>query len=262
MIGAIAGDIAGSRFEWHNIKTKDFSLFTPEDRPTDDSVMTLAIARALLSGGNPASAAVRWMRELGRRYPEAGYGGRFRQWLFAAEPRPYRSYGNGAAMRVSPCAYAAEDLDSALELARAVTEVTHNHPDAVKAAETLTGVIFLALHGRKKGALREYMERHYHPLGFTLDDIRADYGFDVTCQGSVPQAMEAFLESTDFEDAIRNAVSIGGDSDTIAAIAGSVAGAYYGVPEELRRAVLGYLDPYQTEILLDFEARYPAPGQA
>ena len=260
MIGAIIGDIAGSRFEWHNIKTKEFTLFTPHCRPTDDSVMTLAVAQAILdSGGDPdalSQNAVRCMQALGRRYPRAGYGGRFAKWLCAENPQPYHSYGNGSAMRVSPCGFAAKTLDEAIAMADAVTEVTHNHPEGMKGAEATAAAIFLARSGKRMAEIRAYIEEHYYPLGFTLDEIRPGYTFDVTCQGSVPQALEAFFESESFEDAIRSAVSIGGDSDTIAAITGGVAEAYYGVPQELRDMALAYLDDTQMEILIAFSEKY------
>ena len=196
------------------------------------------------------------MQALGRKYPAAGYGGRFRRWLISAEPAPYHSFGNGAAMRVSPCAWAAGSLEEARTLARAVTEVTHDHPEGLKGAEAAAVAAYLALHGKSIPEIRAKIVENYYPLDFTLDDIRPEYSFDVSCQGSVPQAIVAFLESTGFEDAIRNAISIGGDSDTIAAIAGGIAGAFYGVPAELRRQALRFLDAGQREILNRFEERF------
>ena len=260
MLGAIIGDIAGSRFEWNNIKSKEFSFFDPVCRPTDDSVMTLAVARAILACdgdfSNLSDQAILCMRELGRRYPHAGYGGHFRQWLRSPDPKPYQSFGNGSAMRVSPCAYAADTMEDAITLAKAVTEVTHNHLEGVKGAEATTAAIFMALHGSSKEKIRAAIEKDYYELNFTLDQIRPAYTFDVTCQGSVPQAIEAFLESTDFEDAIRCAISIGGDSDTIAAITGSIAEAYYGIPADIRKQTVHYLDKLQIDILNRFEAKY------
>lgn len=261
MLGAIIGDIAGSRFEWQNIKSKEFELFTQGCGPTDDSVMTLAIAKAILScNGRDFSGlgekAVSCMQELGNRYPHAGYGGRFYGWLAQEDPQPYYSYGNGSAMRVSPCAYAADTLEEALQLAKAVTEVTHNHPEGIKGAQAATAAIFLALHGSSIGEIRAHINENYYPMNFTLDEIRPAYEFDVTCQGSVPQAIMAFLESTGFEDAIRNAISLGGDSDTIAAIAGSIAGAYYGVPADIRHLAIPFLDEFQLDILYRFENIY------
>ena len=262
MIGAIIGDIVGSRFEWHNIKTKEFELFHRRCRPTDDSVMTLAVAQAILdSEGDPASLsqnAVRRMQSLGWRYPGAGYGGRFAKWLCAEDPQPYHSFGNGSAMRVSPCGFAAKTLDEAIAMADAVTCVTHDHPEGMKGAEATAAAVFLARSGKSKEEIREHIVQNYYPLDFTLDEIRPTYTFDVTCQGSVPQALEAFFESESFEDAIRNAISIGGDSDTIAAITGGVAEAFYGVPEEIRDMALSYLDDTEMEILIAFSERYLA----
>lgn len=262
MLGAIIGDIAGSRFEWHNIKTKEFDLLTAigRCRPTDDSVMTLAVAKAILSAdgeySNLEDQAVSCMQELGKQYPHAGYGGRFHKWIFSDNPTPYNSYGNGAAMRVSPCGFAASSLDEAISLARAVTKVTHNHPEGMKAAEAVSSAIFMARNGKSVFEIRDCIESKYYKIDFTLDSIRPSYSFDVSCQGSVPQALEAFFESVDFEDAIRNAISIGGDSDTIAAITGSIAEAYYGIPTELRKLALTFLDKTQLDILNAFEAKY------
>jgi len=262
VLGAIIGDIAGSRFEWRNHKSKEFELFTDLCRPTDDSVMTLAIAKALLEDkAEPGSAAVRCMQQLGRKYPMAGYGGSFARWLASDDPRPYNSWGNGAAMRVSPCGFAAETVEEAAALSKAVTQVTHNHPEGLKGAEAVAAAVFLARTGSSRADIRDYIEAHYYRIDFTLDELRADYRFDVSCQGSVPQALEAFFESTGFEDAIRNAVSIGGDSDTIAAITGGIAEAYYGIPADLRQQAERFLDGFQQKILRDFEAEYPANRQ-
>ena len=259
MIGAIIGDIVGSRFEWHNIKTKEFDFFTSRCRPTDDSVMTLAVAQAILNSGGDLDAlereAVSCMQALGRRYPRAGYGGRFHRWLSMEHPQPYNSYGNGSAMRVSPCGFAARSLDEAFAMADAVTAVTHNHPEGMKGAEATSAAIFLARSGKTKEEIRAHIEQNYYKIDFTLDEIRPTYTFDVSCQGSVPQALEAFFESTSFEDAIRNAISIGGDSDTIAAITGGIAEAYYGVPEQLREQAMKYLDETMKETVHVFEAQ-------
>lgn len=260
MLGAIIGDIVGSRFEWHNIKTKEFELLTEYCEPTDDSIMTLAVAAAIMTCEGDYSElgpnAIRWMQDLGRLYPRAGYGGHFRQWLRQENPAPYNSFGNGAAMRVSPCAYAAKTLEQAKALSRAVTEVTHNHPEGIKGAEATTVAIFMARHGSSIPEIQDCIDKDYYPMNFTLDEIRPEYEYDVTCQGSVPQAIKAFLESAGFEDTIRNAISIGGDSDTVAAIAGGIAGAYYGIPNSLREQVLPYLDSVQILILNQFEADY------
>jgi len=222
--------------------------------------MTLAIAQVLLSCrdnySDLADQAIAYMQDMGRRYPNAGYGGRFSWWLRQKHPKPYGSYGNGAAMRVSPCAYAADTLDGVKALAKTVTEVTHNHPEGIKGAEATVTAIFMALHGHSIDEIRKEIQSSYYALDFTLDQIRPTYSFDVTCQGSVPQAIQAFLESTDFEDAIRNAISIGGDSDTIAAITGSIAGAYYKIPMTIRTQVMEYLNPSQKDILEQFDAKY------
>ncbi|WP_446425620.1 ADP-ribosylglycohydrolase family protein [Mailhella sp.] len=262
MLGAVIGDIVGSRFEWQNIKNKEFALFAPSCSITDDSVMTLAVAQAILDceGGREdlGASAVRRMQNFGRRWARGCYGGSFARWLMSDEPRPYGSYGNGAAMRVSACAWAASSLDEALDMARRVTAVTHDHPEGLKGAAAITAAIWLAREGEDRAALRSFLERHFYRLDFTLDQIRPNYGFDMSCQGSVPQALTAFLESTDFEDALRNAVSLGGDSDTIAAIAGSVAEAFYGIPRALRVEALACLDDALKTVVDDFEARFPA----
>ncbi len=262
MLGALIGDIAGSRFEWNNIKTKEFDLLTTigHCHPTDDSIMTLAIARAILHANSDwadlEQRTISCMQELGRKYPSAGYGGMFSKWIYADNPKPYNSFGNGAAMRVSPCGFAASTLDEALRLARKVTEVTHNHPEGIKAAEAVSSAIFLARSGKSILEIRDHIESNYYRINFTLNSIRPTYAFDVTCQGSVPQALEAFFESTSFEDAIRNAISIGGDSDTIAAITGGISEAYYGIPSDLRKHALTFLDKTQLNILNEFESRY------
>jgi type I restriction enzyme M protein len=261
MIGAIIGDIAGSRFEWHNHKSKEFELFTNRCGPTDDSIMTLAVAKAIMNCAGDysrlESEAISCMQEYGRRYPDAGYGGRFYRWIFSSNPKPYNSYGNGAAMRVSPCGFAAKSLEEAMLLARTVTQVTHNHPESMKAAEAVISAIYLARIGKTLEEIQDYITERYYRIDFTLDEIRPSYHFDVSCQGSVPQAFAALFESSGFEDAIRNAISIGGDSDTIAAITGGMAEAYYGVPEDIRKQAMGFLDDDLSGILLEFEkARY------
>ena len=260
MLGAIIGDIVGSRFEWNNIKTKEFELLTHRCHPTDDSVMTLAIAQALLDckedWSDLSKRAVHRMQEMGKQYPDAGYGGSFNNWIYSSNPRPYDSWGNGAAMRVSACGYAAKTIDEVKKLSAEVTAVTHNHPEGIKGAEATAVAVFMARTGFNMLEIQDVINKEYYKIDFKLDDIRNDYSFDVSCQGSVPQALEAFFESTSFEDAIRNAVSIGGDSDTIAAIAGSVAEAYYGIPEEIRKHALTFLDGYQLGVLNAFESKY------
>ena len=257
MIGAIIGDIAGSRFEWDNHRSKDFELFTPKCFATDDSIMSLAVAEALMRArpdfSDLSAQAVRCMQEVGRPYPDCGYGGRFLGWMYADDPQPYHSFGNGAAMRVSACGLAAKSVEEAKALSRAVTIVTHDHPEGLKGAEATAVAVYMGKSGAPMADIRACMEGYY-ALDFTLDSIRATYRFNETCQQTVPQALEAFFESTGFEDAIRNAISIGGDSDTVAAITGGVAGAYYGVPEALSRAARGYLDARLLDILERFEA--------
>lgn len=260
MLGAIIGDTVGSRFEWHNHRSKDFDFLTYKCEPTDDSIMTLAIAKAILkSEGNVnklSDLAVRYMQQLGRFYPDVGYGGAFRKWIRSNDPKPYGSLGNGAAMRVSPAGFAAKSLDEAKAMSKAVTKVTHNHPEGLKGAEATTVAIFMALHGKSMLEIRDYIDKNYYPMNFTLDDIRDSYQFNETCQDTVPQAMMAFFESTGFEDAIRNAISIGGDSDTLAAITGGIAEAYYGIPSEIRKHELTFLDERLLAILVEFENRY------
>ena len=262
MIGAIIGDIVGSRFERKNLKSKDFMLFTLKSKPTDDSIQSLAIAKALLEcDGNYddlSEKAIGQLQYWGRKYPKAGYGTATQAWIKSNDPEPYNSNRNGAAMRVSPCGHAARNLDEAFALADKVTVITHSHPEGIKGAKAVTAAVYLALHDGTKKEIRDYISRNFYPLDFTLDEIRDRYSMDVTCEGSVPQAIEAFLESKNFEDAIRNAVSIGGDSDTIAAIAGSIAEAYYGVPDDFREEAVSYFDskPGLLTILNDFEAKY------
>ena len=262
MIGAIIGDIVGSRFEFHNHRSKEFDLFTEDCFPTDDSIMSLAIAQAILKS-DPAKNdfsknAVKCMQELGRHYPDCGYGGRFYGWMFSDKPKPYYSFGNGAAMRVSACGWAAQSLDDDIRMADAVTGVTHNHPEGYRGAEATAVAVYLARTGMSIQDLRSFIEKRFYTISFTLDEIRPTYRFNETCQETVPQAMEAFFESKGFEDAIRNAISIGGDSDTLAAITGGIAEAYYGVPEDIRASAIAYLDDRLRPILYEFENVYPA----
>ena len=236
MIGAIIGDIVGSRFEFNNHRSKDFELFTEDCFFTDDTVMKCAVADALIMDHDPAQT----LRDFGIMYPGRGYGSMFQSWI-KNQIGPYNSYGNGAAMRVSPVAYWTDSFYECIDLSRKVTEVTHNHPEGIKGAEAVATSIWLARFGADKDWIRTNFEKYY-TIDFTLDEIRDSYKFDETCQGSVPQAFEAFYESVNFEDAIRNAISIGGDSDTIAAITGSIAEAFYGVPEWMVRDAMAYLD--------------------
>ncbi len=261
MLGAIIGDIVGSRFERNNIKSKDFEFLTYKCYPTDDSIMTLALAQAILVSkpdySDLSKNAVECMQAVGRNYPDCGYGGKFRQWVFSDNPQPYSSFGNGAAMRVSAAGFAATSLDEAKMLAEKVTAVTHNHPEGLKGAEATVVAIYMARTGSSILEIRDFIDKHYYPMNFTLDGIRKHYCFDVTCQGSVPQALMAFFESTGFEDAIRNAISIGGDSDTLAAICGGIAEAYYGISSDIRKHALTFLDKNLLQILVAFENKYP-----
>ena len=259
ILGAVAGDIIGSRFEWDNYKAKDFDLITEDCFFTDDSVMTIAIGKALLECNgnydNLSDKTISNMQKVGRLYQSAGYGGSFYAWLFTENPQPYNSWGNGSAMRVSGCAYMAKSLEEAKELSHKVTEVTHNHPEGLKGAEATTIATYMALHGSTKEEIKQYILDNYYQIDFTLDDIRDSYQFDESCQGTVPYALQAFFESKDYEDAIRNAISIGGDSDTIGAITGAVAGAYYGIPEVLKDEIYNYLTPQLQSIVDIFDAQ-------
>ena len=262
MLGAIIGDIVGSRFEFDNIKTKDFELMNHKCSFTDDTVMSLAIAKAILECNgnydNLSQMSVKYMQRIGQKYMSCGYGGKFYYWVLSNKPQPYGSYGNGAAMRVSACGIVAKSLEEAIELSRKVTEVTHNHPEGIKGAEATAVAIYLAKTGSNILEIRDYINSHYYSMNFKLDDIRETYKFNETCQDTVPQAIEAFLESSNFEDAIRNAISIGGDSDTLAAITGSIAEAYYGIPADIRNHAITFLDERLLKILVDFENRWPA----
>ena len=260
MLGAIAGDVIGSVYEFRNTRTTDFPLFSPGSAFTDDTVLTVAVADCILHGKDYTGT----IREYGRRYADAGYGGMFRSWLRSDNSRPYNSFGNGSAMRVSPVGFAFDSLDEVLREAAASAAVTHNHPEGIKGAQAVAAAIFLARLGggpvraKTKTEIKEYIESSFgYDLSATLDEIRPGYHFDETCQGSVPQSIIAFLESNDYEDAIRKAVSIGGDSDTIACIAGGIAQAYYGViPGFIIDQVRARLAPNLLEIVDLFNRRY------
>ena len=245
MLGAILGDIVGSPFEFdhNNYKHKDFPLLSEKSNFTDDTVMTVAVARGLMAGQGNAQktfAEVQHeMRHWGKAYPDAGYGGMFGQWLYAEHPQPYGSFGNGSAMRVAAAGWLFDTLDKTLEMAKVTAEVTHNHPEGVKGAQATAAAIFLARTGHSKPEIRQYVEQTFgYDLSRTCDEIRPYYCHVETCQQTVPEAIIAFLESTGFEDALRNAVSLGGDSDTLACITGGIAEAFYGMPQELRTETL------------------------
>lgn len=259
MIGALFGDIVGSIFEWDNRKSKQFDLYQKKMFFTDDSVMTLAIAKALMehrdTGKDLGVLTIQNMQDLGRRYPDAGYGGNFELWIYDENPQPYNSWGNGSAMRVSACGWVAETVEEAKELSRAVTVVTHNHPEGIKGAEATAVAIYMARQHCSKAEIKAAMQKYY-PLQKTLAEIRPEYEYDVSCQGTVPQAIQAFLEAEDFEDAIRNAISLGGDSDTLAAICGSMAEAYFGVEQKQIDFVMGKLDKFLGDICEEFGKKY------
>lgn len=284
MMGAIVGDIVGSVYEWHNIKTKDFPLFRDDCIFTDDTVMTIAVAEAVMNGGQ-RDDFIDAMKKYGRMYPNAGYGGRFRAWLFSENREPYNSFGNGSAMRVSPCAWtmncgfcARTGLWPGNAKASLSAEVTHNHPEGIKGAIATADAIFICRYyfssyyddcetpindkpAKCKHHIKEHIEQKYgYDLSRTLDKIRPAYQFNETCQDTVPQAIIAFLESTDFEDAIRNAISLGGDSDTLAAITGSIAEAAYGIPDWIKDKAYACLDEPLKDVLRRWK-QYIAPAR-
>jgi len=238
MLGAIIGDIAGSIYEFDNYRAKDFEFFGRKADFTDDTVCTIAVADALMNDLDPAQALAAWCK----RYPGRGYGGMFGRWIESRDHKPYNSFGNGAAMRVSPAGLLARTLDEALAMAHRVTEVTHNHPEGLKGAAATVHAIFLARQGAAPADIRRAITATYgYDLSRSVDDIRPHYVFNETCQQTVPEALICAFEARDFEDAIRNAISIGGDSDTVAAIAGGVAEALYAVPQPLADAALAKL---------------------
>lgn len=254
MIGAIAGDILGSVYEAHNITVTDFLLFNPRCRFTDDTVLTVAVADCLLHGKDYAET----FREYVRRYPRAGYGGGFRRWAQKPGMGPYYSMGNGSAMRVSPVGWAFGTLGDVLAEAKRSAEVTHNHPEGIRGAQAVASAIFLARTGSSKVEIAGYITETFgYRLDEPIDEIRKHYRFDATCPGSVPQAIRAFLESHDYEDAIRKAISIGGDSDTIACITGGIAEAFHGgIPPDITEFVLERLEKAFREIVAEFQFRF------
>ena len=254
MLGAIAGDVIGSVFEHHPITTVGFSLFSEGSTFTDDTVLTVAVAYAILNG-MPYGPAI---KSFGRRYPHAGYGGYFYQWLQKPGFEPYNSWGNGSAMRVSPVGFAFDGVEKVLEEARKSAEVTHNHPEGIKGAQSTALAIYLARTGKSKGRIREEIEERFgYDLRRELHEIRPGYGFDVSCQGSVPESIIAFLESDGLEDAIRKAISLGGDSDTMACIAGGIGEAYYGnVPGEMAEEVKRRIPGELWDVVAAFRRRY------
>jgi ADP-ribosylglycohydrolase len=254
MIGAIAGDIIGSVYEHQPIKSKEFPLFHSRCDFTDDTVLTVAIADAILNG----TSYVDSVRRIGRKYPGAGYGGSFIQWLHASNAGPYNSWGNGSAMRVSPVGFAFSTEDEVLTQAEATAVITHNHPEGVKGAQATALAVFLAKTGSDKETIRSRIAgRFRYDLSRTVDDIRPAYSFDVSCQGTVPEAIVAFLDSQSYEDAVRNAISLGGDSDTLACITGGIAEAFYGgVPQNVQIKVKELLTPDLWSITEAFCGKY------
>lgn len=254
MLGAIAGDIIGSIYEWNNIKRTDFELFSSKSRFTDDTVMTVAVADAILNN----KGYVTVFKEYGRKYPDAGYGGAFKKWFMSDDMTGYGSFGNGSAMRVSPVGFAFNTIEEVLEEAKKSAEVSHNHREGIKGAQAAASAVFFARQGRSKKEIKEYIQEYFgYNLERTLDEIRPHYKFDVTCQGSVPEAIIAFLESEDFEDAVRKAVSLGGDSDTIACIAGAIAQAFYGeIPKEIIKNTRKRLNIEFLHVIEEFNGRF------
>ena len=258
MIGAIIGDIVGSRFEFHNYLSKEFTFLTPGCCFTDDSVMTCAVAQALMDSKEDFSdlseKTVQAMQRIGQQFPNCGYGARFIHWMFSDDPQPYNSYGNGSAMRVSPVGFAARNVEDAKKLSASVTCVSHNHPEGMKGAEATAVAIVMARLGKSKAAIRSAMEGYYD-LSTSADEYRANWqghGREI-CQVSLPQALACFFEGESYEDVIRNCISIGGDSDTIAAIAGGIAEAFYGVPEAIKAQLGEYLPPPLMEVCSNFD---------
>ena len=254
IIGAISGDIIGSIYEWNNVKTIDFTLFNKKSTYTDDSVLTIATMFAIMNGVSYEEA----YQNFGRKYPNRGYGGNFQSWIYLKHPKPYNSWGNGSAMRVSPIGWSGNSIEEVLLEAKKSAEVTHNHPEGIKGAQSIAVSIYLAKIGKTKGEIREYITEIFkYNLDRKIEEIRPEYRFDVSCQGSVPEAIIAFLESTDYENAIRLAISLGGDSDTIACITGGIAEAYYrGIPENISKNVLNILPKEFIKIIEKFSINY------
>ncbi|MGB0839097.1 MAG: ADP-ribosylglycohydrolase family protein [Chitinophagales bacterium] len=257
MIGAIAGDVIGSVYEQAGIKTPHFELFTPNSTFTDDTILTLAIADAIMNKKDYVISVKKW----GRKYPSAGYGGRFLKWLLTATAKPYKSYGNGSAMRVSPVGFLLDTLEEVMQEAKETAMITHSHPEGIKGAQATAVAIFMARKGKGKSTIKQYLTHTFgYDLNRSLAAIRSTYQFDATCQGSVPESIIAFLESNSYESAVRNAISLGGDADTMACIAGSIAEAFYGtenIPNHIVKATLQRLDKRMKQIVIQFAEAYP-----
>ena len=257
IIGAISGDVIGSVYENNPIKTKDFDLFSYYSQFTDDTVMTLAIAKWLCEDKDSKDVLIKNLKYFGNFYPNAGYGARFYHWLSQDSPEPYGSWANGSAMRVSPCAWVADSLEEAQDLAKISAIVTHNHIEGVNGALATSDAIYLARIGASKDEIMQHIELRYdYDLSLSLKEIRPNYKFDISCKGSVPESIICFLEGNDFEDTIRNAISLGGDADTQAAIAGSIASAYWDVPDVIYHKTIECLDNFLLGVLMDFEEKF------
>lgn len=267
MWGAIIGDIVGSRFEHKNYRKKDFSLFSAHSYFTDDTLMTLAVAKALCKCGRAPDIAlynetIRCMRVIGAKYPYAGWGLSFAKWLKAENPQPYQSFGNGAAMRISPVGEYARSEEEAKRLSRIVTAVSHDHPEGLKGAECVAMYVYLAKNGTGKEQIFQRVKEEYYPeiASLSCENLSKVYTFDESCRGTVPQALTCFFEGKDFEDTIRNAISIGGDSDTVAAIAGGVAEAFFGIPTALIDVAKLYLDDDLLQLAENIEKEWEKNG--
>lgn len=250
MLGAIAGDIIGSVYEFNNIKTKDFELFHPDAFFTDDTVLTVALADSILTGADYLDLVLEYYH----RYPNRGYGGYFRRWAEYGPHTAYNSWGNGSAMRVSPVGFAYHTLEAVLDKAQESAAITHNHPEGIKGAQATAVAIFLARTGHSQDEVKRYIEEHFgYDLSTPLAEIRPQYSFDESCQGTVPQAIRAYLEASDWEDAVRNAISLGGDSDTLACITGGIAQAAFGLPQAVADEALNRLDAHLLQVQQEFE---------
>ena len=257
ILGAICGDIIGSVYEHNPIKTKDFNLFSKRSIFTDDTVMTLAVANWLVEDKSSKDVLIENLKFFGNLYINAGYGGSFYHWLQSDNPKPYGSWANGSAMRVSPCAWVGNSLDEVQDLAKISAIVTHDHPEGIKGALATADAIYLARTGSSKEEIKNHVETNYkYDLSRSVDEIRPVYSFDVSCAGSVPESIICFLEANDFEDAIKNAISLVGDADTQAAIAGSIAGAYYEIPKNIADQALNILDECLLDVYMDFEEKF------
>ncbi len=262
MYGAIIGDIIGSRFEFdRGSKSREFELFTPRCNFTDDTVMTVAVAEALMNAGKDSdektikSELIKSMKMWGQRYPDAGYGGRFIRWVLSEEPKPYGSYGNGSGMRVSSVGWLYDSLERTREVARWTAEVTHNHPEGIKGAESVAAAIFMARNGASKDEIKKYIEDEFgYNLNRTLDEISPSYHHVEDCMRTMPEAFTCFLEADSYEETVRNVMYIGGDTDTLAAIAGAVAEAFWGIPEDIIDSGMNFLSSDILDVVLKFKS--------